>query len=104
MARLNTAMTRMSQPKVRSFRGPFNHVLKMALGVCRSKELKYEIAPRPTRYGQSQAALGRSSDGRLSGRVVTKEIPSRTNPITIAIINFQTTDQPEKRMISLAMM
>jgi hypothetical protein len=41
-----------------------------------SNELKYEIAPTPIRYGQSQAALAQSSEGRSSGGLVAEETPS----------------------------
>src|SRR5579859_5913406 len=104
MTRLNTAMTSMSQPKVRSFRGPFSPMMGKELSLWKSNELRYEITATPIRYGHSQTALFQSNDGRRSGALVAYEMASRMNPMTMATINFHTTTQPENRMISLATM
>jgi hypothetical protein len=47
---------------VSSLRGPWRPSRGIELGVRRSNELRYEIVPMPSRYGQSQTALRQSSD------------------------------------------
>src|SRR5213076_3410775 len=92
----------MSQPNVSSLRGPWRPSSGIELGVLVSKELRYEIAPMPSRYGQSQAALHQSSDTAWSLVSVTVDRVSSAKPIRIAAINFQTTAQPVKSRSSLA--
>ena len=92
----------MSQPKVSSLRGPSRPSSGIELGVLVSNELRYEIAPMPSRYGQSHAALRQSSDIVRALVSVAVDRPSSAKPIRIAAINFQTTAQPVKSRISLA--
>src|SRR5207248_4686820 len=61
-ARPRSATVRTSHPNVSSLRGPWRPSSGIELGVLMSKELRYEIAPMPSRYGQSQTALRQSSD------------------------------------------
>ena len=68
------------------------------------KEPKYEMISSPIRYGQTHAPARMSSEGRFSGELLASEIASSTKPTMIASTSFQTTGQPEKRMISLATM
>src|SRR3954449_4571944 len=102
MTRLKTATTRMSQPKVSSFRGPCRPISGIELGVLVSNELRYEIAPMPSRNGQSQTALRQSSDRFRAVESVAVERANSAKPIRIAAISFQTTAQPVKSRISLA--
>src|SRR3954471_11957508 len=102
MTRLKTATTRMSQPKVSSFRGPCRPIRGIELGVLVSNELRYEIAPMPSRYGQSQTALRQPSDRSRAVEPVAANKASRANPIRIATISFHITAQPVKSKISLA--
>src|SRR3954447_19252765 len=73
----------------------------MELGVAVSKELRYEIVPMPSRYGQSQTALRQSSDSVGAFVSVRVEIVRSAKPIRIATISFQTTAQPVNSTISL---
>jgi len=82
--------------------GPWRPSRGIELGVRVSKELKYEIAPRPSRYGQNQPALRQSSDSVRAFVSVSIEIVRSAKPIRIATISFQTTAQPVKSRISLA--
>src|SRR4051795_5090957 len=102
MTKLKTATARMSQPKVRSFRGPCRPSSGIELGVLVSNELRYEIAPMPSRYGQSQTALCQSSDRFRAVESVAFDTASRANPTRIATISFHITAQPVKSKISLA--
>src|SRR5438093_9117723 len=92
----------MSQPNVSSLRGPLRPSSGIELGVLVSKELRYEIAPMPSRYGQSHAALRQSSDTVCSLLSVAVDRLSSAKPIRIAAINFQTTAHPVNSKISLA--
>src|SRR5215472_14731045 len=100
MPRANSAMTSMSQPNGSLPVAPLSPMNGIASDG--PNEPRYEITPRPITNGQTQAPLLQSSEGRRSGVLVAAEMPSRTKPITIATISFQTTAQPENRMISLA--
>src|SRR5512133_2951724 len=102
MTRLRSATARMSQPNVSSVRGPWRPSSGTELGVLVSNELKYEIAPMPTRYGQSQTALRPSSDRFRPVESVAVERASSAKPIRIATISFHITAQPVKSKISLA--
>src|SRR5215208_2357194 len=102
MPRLKTATARMSQPNLSSFRGPWRPSSGIELGVLVSNELRYEIAPMPSMYGQSQAALRQSSDSFRAVGSVAVDMASSAKPIRIATISFQTTAQPVKSKISLA--
>ena len=91
----------MSQPNVSSLRGPWRSISGIELGVLVSNELRYEITPIPSRYGQSHTALRQSSEGvRLES--VAVDTPSSAKPIRIATISFQITAHPVKSRISLA--
>jgi len=92
----------MSQPNVSPLRGPWRPSSGTELGVLVSNELKYEIAPMPSRYGQSQTALRQSSDRFRAVESVAVERASNAKPIRIAAISFHTTAQPVKSRISLA--
>src|SRR3954453_8492201 len=94
MTKLKTATARMSQPKVRSFRGPCRPSSGIELGVLVSNELRYEIAPMPSRYGQSQTALRQSSDRFRAVESAAADKASRENPIRIATISFHITPPP----------
>src|SRR5215471_10889511 len=98
----NRAMTSMSQPNGSLPVAPLSPMNGIASDG--PNEPRYEITPRPITNGQTHAPLLQSSEGRRSGALVAAEMPSRTKPITIATISFQTTAQPENRMISLATM
>src|SRR5436190_8737474 len=102
MTRLRSATARMSQPNVSPLRGPWRPSSGTELGVPVSNELKYEIAPMPSRYGQSQTALPQSSDRFLAVESVAAERARSAKPNRIAAISFQTTAQPVKSRISLA--
>src|SRR3954465_15575280 len=102
MTRLKTATTRMSQPDVSTFRGPWRSSSGIELGVLVSNELRYEIAPMPRRNGQSQTALRQSSDRIRPVESVAVETGVSVNPIRIATISFHITAQPVKSKISLA--
>src|SRR6476659_6822115 len=102
MTRLRSATARMSHPKVRPLRGPWRPRSGTELGVLVSNELKYEIAPMPSRYGQSQTALRQSSDRFRAVESVAIETARSAKPIRIAAMSFQTTAQPVKSRISLA--
>jgi hypothetical protein len=65
MTMLNTAMTSISQPKVRSLRGPVRPMRGMVLGFD-VEGTEVEITVSPIKYGQSQAALSQSA--RDAGR------------------------------------
>src|SRR5439155_14000110 len=90
----------MSQPNVSSLRGPWRPSSGIELGVLVSKELRYEIAPMPRRYGQSHTALRESNDTGLSLPSVKADRVRSAKPIRIAAINFQTTAHPVKSRIS----
>src|SRR4051794_23899211 len=92
----------MSQPNVSTLRGPCRPSSGIELGVLVSNELRYEIPPMPSRYGQSQTALRQSSDRFRAVESVAVERASSAKPIRIAAISFQTTAQPVKSKISLA--
>src|SRR5204863_8832694 len=92
----------MSQPNVSSLRGPCRPSSGIELDVLVSKELRYEIAPMPSRYGHSHAAPRQSSDPDRSFVSVALARLSSAKPIRIAAINFQTTAHPVKSRISLA--
>ena len=94
----------MSQPNVSSLRGPWRPTSGTELGVFVSKELRYEIAPIPSRYGQSHVAPRQSSDTAGPLLSVRFDRPSSAKPSRIATISFQITAQPVKSRISLAMM
>src|SRR5438046_9344525 len=94
MTRLRSATARMSQPNVSSLRGPWRPSSGTELGVPVSNELKYEIAPMPSRYGQSQTALRQSSDRFRAVESVAVERASSAKPIRIAAISVQTSAQP----------
>src|SRR5215472_4848298 len=100
MPSANRAITRTSQPNGSLPVAPWSPM--NGIGSDGPKEPRYEITPRPITNGQTQAPLLQSSEGRRSGALVAAEMPSSTKPITIATISFQTTAQPENRMISLA--
>src|SRR5256714_9357958 len=102
MTRLKTATTRMSQPNVSTLRGPCRPSSGIELGVLVSNELRYEIAPMPSRYGQSQTALRQSSDRFRAVESVALDTASSAKPIRIATISFHITAQPVKSKISLA--
>src|SRR3954454_24965153 len=102
MTKLKSATARMSQPNVNSFRGPCKPSSGIELGVFVSNELRHEIAPMPSRYGQSHTAL-RQSSGRLRAvETVAADTASSANPIRIATISFHITAQPVNSKISLA--
>src|SRR5436189_4688796 len=102
MTRLKSATARMAQPNVSPLRGPWRPSSGTELGVLVSNELRYEIAPMPSRYGQSQAALRQSSDWFRAVESVVVDTASSAKPIRIATISFQITAQPVKSRISLA--
>src|SRR3954452_13826087 len=102
MPRLKRATRRMSQPNVSTLRGPCKPSSGTELGVLVSNELRYEIAPIPSRYGHSHAALRASSERLRALESVAVETANSAKPIRIATISFQTTAQPVKSKISLA--
>src|SRR5947208_17085403 len=102
MTRLRSATARMSQPNVSPLRGPWRPSSGTELGVLVSNELKYEIAPMPSRYGQSQTALRQSSDRFRAVESVAVERASSAKPIRIAAISIQTTAHAVKSRVSLA--
>src|SRR4051794_40693298 len=92
----------MSQPNESSLRGPWRPNSGTELGVLVSKELRYEIAPIPSKYGQNHLALRQSSDSVRLLEPVADASPNRAKPMRIATISFQITAQPVKSRISLA--
>src|SRR3954464_15048267 len=92
----------MSQPNVSTLRGPCRPSSGIELGVSVSNELRHEIAPMPSRYGQSHTALSQSSDRFRVVESVAVETASSANPIRIATISFHITAQPVNSKISLA--
>src|SRR5690242_4005609 len=102
MAKLKSATARMSHPNVSSFFGPCSPSSGIELGVLVSNELRYEIVPMPSKYGQSHAALRQSNEGRRALESVVVDTANSAKPIRIATISFHITAQPVKSRISLA--
>src|SRR3954469_12372545 len=75
MLRSATAST--SHPKGSTSRGPCSPISGTWLRSFVSNELRYEITPIPTRYGQSQTALAQSRLGRDSVAPVAAEMARR---------------------------